>query len=162
MSFFRGCVLLGTHFHHFFTNTQYSTEDKDLMRSVREMSLETKREGSEQIEVGPVSNAIENTVKTLRWGYNYAYSYLYPNKSTEAPPAKNEVFETEGKSYEEVTVLRKNWYGRTQKRIYRFYDEFFQRIDPNGAVDGSELVKATYKYSDVAKITIENSTDLVI
>jgi len=62
----------------------------------------------------------------------------------------------------DVVVLRSNWYGRTQRRIYRFHNDYFERVDPEGSKTGGEVVKATYKYSDVAKITVENSADLVI
>jgi hypothetical protein len=35
-------------------------------------------------------------------------------------------------SFVDIAVIRSNWYGRNQKRIYRFYGNYFDRVDPQG------------------------------
>lgn len=49
-----------------------------------------------------------------------------------------------------------------QKRIYRFYDDRFERVDPQGSQTGGEIVKSSFRYEDILEISLENSQDLTI
>jgi len=55
-----------------------------------------------------------------------------------------------------VNAVHTNWYGRNQRRTFKFYPESFQRMHPNGDV------RAKYGYEEIKNMKLLKLTCLVI
>jgi len=55
-----------------------------------------------------------------------------------------------------VNVVHTNWYGRNQRRTFKFFPETFQRLHPNGDV------RAKYGYEEIKNLKLLKPTCLVI
>lgn len=149
MTFFRGCEII---------------VNPDFVQALRIATNNPESPSSSPLEVGLGSQLVDNTVWGVRWGMDAAWNAFSKYGS---PPSSEHLLTYEedesrtGKSTD-VEAIKYNWYGRSQKRIYRFYDDFFDRVDPTGNKDGSELIRATYQYSAISEITTENGTDLIL
>lgn len=149
-SFFRGCEML---------------VNPNIMEALSSFQDHRMIRASPSMEVGYTSQIIENSLWTVKWAASSAWSSLtsyYSTPTLEEPPKKEDDEEkTNGKTID-VDVVKTNWYGRTQRRIYRFHEKYFERIDPIGSLHSTDLVKATFSYSDVDHLSIENGNDLTI
>eukprot|EP01114_Cavostelium_apophysatum_P020869 TRINITY_DN7118_c0_g1_i1.p1 TRINITY_DN7118_c0_g1~~TRINITY_DN7118_c0_g1_i1.p1 ORF type:complete len:633 (-),score=143.17 TRINITY_DN7118_c0_g1_i1:36-1934(-) len=158
-SFFRGCELL---------------LNSDVMEALSPFQEVNKRSQSgstsaEDVSVSYASQLIENSLWKVKWVASSAWSSLHNyygggggNNEEKTSEVKREPPKGNSRAIIDIPVVKTNWYGRSQKRIYRFHGHFFERIDPQGKDDGTEIVKATFDYSEVDRLELENGQDLSV
>jgi len=105
----------------------------------------------ETLDVGMLSKAIGAT----QWLMGNTVGWLVPSFGSP------EQFE-EARREREVHVLdfeaiRTNWYGRTQKRVYRFTCDNFYRLDSS-----KKIVKCTFHYDNIKELKVTDGRYLVI
>ena len=60
----------------------------------------------------------------------------------------------------DITVLRSNWYGRHQKRIYRFYTNYFDRVDPQGTTHIGKNFSPSFRIRLVSSMFVQTPSYL--
>ncbi|PRP79600.1 hypothetical protein PROFUN_14534 [Planoprotostelium fungivorum] len=149
-SFFRGCVILAN---------ANPLQALDNLLSSHVIPSARRKDDAESVNY--LSTIIDNSAKwSAAQSYNIipnVLSYWSSDYSYDPRPSS-----TEEDKPVDIEVIRTNWYGRGQRRIFRFYSDHFERIEPSGSVQNKQVVKASFLYSNIDKISIENRTELII
>eukprot|EP01117_Protostelium_nocturnum_P019102 TRINITY_DN8187_c0_g1_i2.p1 TRINITY_DN8187_c0_g1~~TRINITY_DN8187_c0_g1_i2.p1 ORF type:complete len:364 (+),score=64.16 TRINITY_DN8187_c0_g1_i2:194-1285(+) len=150
-SFFRGCLVLDDNEDPLFI----------LERLVREYSKNNQhqKEGDLNESISYFSKFLDKSLWAAKRGVSYSLDYISYLRGDEQLDTTNNSNLDRAIDFQ---VLRTNWYGRSQPRIFRFHSEYFERIDPKGSNNGTEEIKARFLYSNIKKITLENGTEMVI
>eukprot|EP01119_Soliformovum_irregulare_P016574 TRINITY_DN4818_c0_g1_i2.p1 TRINITY_DN4818_c0_g1~~TRINITY_DN4818_c0_g1_i2.p1 ORF type:complete len:505 (+),score=156.50 TRINITY_DN4818_c0_g1_i2:209-1723(+) len=155
-TFFRGCEVI---------------ENPDLVEALQMAIVSKDAEASNlKLDIGLTSKVIDSTIWSVKWGVNSAWNYTSSLLGSYGPEGEERKSKLDSSSEPpasignpiDIEVIRTNWYSRPQRRIYRFHESHFERIDPEGSLQKGEEIKASFKYSDVSQISIENSNELII
>lgn len=135
--YFRGCEILP------------SSSILEMLRTLRHLQKDASAE--ELLQPTYPSQLMDNAIWTVKWGINTVWNYASQLASYWwSPPSLLDNLQNTSKPssltlpssnpFIEVPAIKFNWYGRSQRRIYRFYNEYFERLDPFSGVDGGLLL----------------------
>jgi len=103
-----------------------------------------------KVDSPPLSNGNNNSI-TINGGKSTSESMVEEEKSWYLVGESNQPTDIE------IEVIRTNWLYRCQRRLFKFTDTHFIRIQPENG-----HYKETFQYTEVAEIDFRNSSNLII